>query len=222
MHPIDLVRLINADELLRLVSLDTDVIQQAIDMAATLAKSYLLKRYDTEATFPEIKVWTASTSYEVGDLVVFHPAAWNPEAEYEADDQVSYFNLNFQATRATTNEAPGAGFKSVWRGLSPSVLECIEDHTSGSEYDGSKWKRETKRNPVLLSVVCDIVIYELMARAMPDTMPEVRGVRYKEALAMLSRIATGKQSIDLTPNESNTGGNRRLAIKSTGSHQSWD
>lgn len=222
LHPVDLVRLINPDELLRLVELDTSVVQQVVDMAVQLAESYLVKRYDIGLAFPELAPWTASTIYEVGALVVVLPANWSVSTAYAIGAQVTYNGLVYQALRATTGDAPGAGFKGAWRGIAWPVMQCATAHTSGSAYDSTKWIMQVRRNAVLLHLVTDIVIYELMARVMPDGMPEIRKDRYEAALAMLSRIATGKQSIELPPAEANTLGSRRIVAGNIQPKVSWE
>lgn len=222
LHPVDLVRLINPDELLRLVELDTSVVQQVVNMAVQLAESYLLKRYDVGLTFPELAQWETSTSYVVGDLVVVLPANWSANSTYAVGAQVTYNGLVYQALRASTGDAPGAGFKGAWRGITWPVMQCVAAHTSGSAYDSTKWVTEVKRNAVLLHQVTDIVIYELMARVMPDAVPELRKERYTAALSMLSRIATGKQSIELPPAEANIQGSRRIVASNIQPKVNWE
>ncbi len=222
LHPIDLVRLINADELLRLVELDTESMRVTIDMAVELVISYLLKRYDESLAFPQIKVWQVDQDYTEGDLVVSLPPAFDLEAEYGVGDQVTYNSLVFKATQATTGDAPGQGFKSIWSGVAWRIMRCTADHTSEGTIDGTKFEAVDPRNQVLVSATADIVVYELMARAMPDAMPDVRKDRYKAAISMLSRVATGKQSIDLPPAPTNTLGSRRLVVAASGSRPQWD
>lgn len=63
----------------------------------------------------------------------------------------------------------------------------------------------TDRNPLILMVTIDILLYHLHSRLNPRQIPEIRQKRYDEAKRMLEDIMKGLIEIDLPPrlNEEN-------------------
>jgi len=86
-----------------------------------------------------------------------------------------------------------------------NILDNIEKYAI-SEIDGyisGKYntdvmfaKRNDKRNPYLISLVIDIMLFQLYARTTSDNIPEIKTSKYAKAIEYLENVAKGK----ITPN----------------------
>lgn len=223
-RPSDIAKLMQPEEMLRLVDLDAQTLTDGLDTAIVVAKSYLNLRYDLEIAMPKITSWNETKTYTKGDLVTELPNEWDAGANYVAFDLVHYKGFVFEAIAANTNEAPASRFRGTWHAVLKPVYSLVADSSTNeqpSTYD-QVWKANEGRNPLLITLLADLAIYDLMSRAMPDAVPELRTDRKKAALEMLSRIAAGKQSIDLPLLTTNKEAARRTIVRSTGTRYNWD
>lgn len=54
------------------------------------------------------------------------------------------------------------------------------------------------RNPLLVMYLMDMALYHLHTRITPRNIPEVRGIRYENAINWLNKVASGKLTPQLT------------------------
>lgn len=97
------------------------------------------------------------------------------------------------------------------------VIEHISSYLQ-NRYDAAAAfaKADLERNPVVVMYAVDMLLYHVHSRLTPNQIPEIRQLRYENALEWLKSIAKGQLSADLpekTEQRQNEGNNVFLATE---------
>ncbi len=97
------------------------------------------------------------------------------------------------------------------------VIEHISSYLQ-TRYDAAAVFAKTAqdRNPVIVMYAVDMLLYHIHSRLTPNQIPEIREVRYENAVEWLNSIAKGKLSANLpekTEQRANEGNNIFLATE---------
>ena len=65
-------------------------------------------------------------------------------------------------------------------------------------------KTGANRNPVLIRIVCDLILFDLVGRNNSGNVPEYRTIRYDNAMSDLKKIQSGHIQLDIAINEFDT------------------
>ncbi len=105
--------------------------------------------------------------------------------------------------------------------IDESEARAIDEMTAyiNSRYDILKvFDTEQPRNNLVVMYLCDILLYHLHARIMPDNIPELRVKRYDTAIQWLDKVADGFITPMLPKNEDPT----KTQIRSGNSSEKQD
>lgn len=181
-------------DILGIITDDTERIRTQAELAAIeQVKTVVSARHDVACIFPRILPYISTVSY----------------AE---EDQVASNGVLYEALQVAVGQAPpvqysdgidyAAGTKVMANGL---TYTCILD-TTGTQHptDATYWTLDaapywtlsTRRNPYLVMVLVDIVLYHVHSRISPNNIPKLRLDRYQEAMDWLHEVAMGRSSLD--------------------------
>ena len=79
-------------------------------------------------------------------------------------------------------------------------------------------KQGQQRDMFLVMIVIDLALYHLWSKRSPRNTPEVRKVRYQDALEWLQDVSTGKTPVSLPPLQAPENDNTPLEISITSRH----
>jgi hypothetical protein len=124
------------------------------------------------------KIWSAGVQYYfVGMLPTNPPAtAWSSVTAYTKGTLVNYQGVNYTASDASTNVIPGTDY-TKWISVT--------------------WIKGDNRNQMLLSMMLDMVIYELCKRISPNNVPIAREQKWTQALENLKAFARGSLTAEI-------------------------
>lgn len=210
----DYRRIIESRELLTLIDNDPELLKDAERMAVEQLNMFLRVRYDLTDYFKKIYVWDSGTEFKAGDLMEVQATEYDQDSTYTKGDSVSTLVFVYRANRDVLE---GQGPKEAplyWDeiGQPNIVYEAIADNTGQPITNTEAWRKWDSRNPFLVTIFTDLVVYHLMSRS--GQIPDIRVKRYDDAITTIKAIASGKVDIGLpllaeTPRETN-----RIAMRS--------
>lgn len=78
-----------------------------------------------------------------------------------------------------------------------AVIAEVEAFLSNRYDMGQVWNDTQERNRLLVMLMVDMSLYHLHSRLNPGAVPEIRQLRYEQALDILKKIASGQLSLSL-------------------------
>ena len=180
-------------DILGIIIDDTERIRTQAEVAAIeQVKTVLAQRHDVACLFPQIKPYVVT-------------------ATYETEDQVESGGYLYEALQQTVGNQPpvpyqdgeiySTGTQVISGGL---TYNCIQD-TTGTQHptdvaywspvSPANWTLSIKRNPYLVLILVDIVLYHIHSRISPNNIPKLRIDRYTEAMEWLHEVAMGRASL---------------------------
>lgn len=180
-------------DILCIITDDTDGLRTQSERAAIAqVKTILAYRHDIECIFPTILPHYSSVQYSAGDNVLFEgvlyvalndtigvepPTCWLDSDSYDTGE----FVILNQTTYQVIQDSPAGTHPS-----DPVYFSVVSD---------PDWALSTSRNPYLIMILVDIVLYHLHARISPNNIPKIRLDRYDEAMTWLKQVSKGEASL---------------------------
>jgi phage gp36-like protein len=134
-------------------------------------------------------------SYVVDDQLLFYVTLpnneWNYKTKYSAGSIVWYKDSVYTAVVENENVAPDSSLATWGAGTPYSVLAGTKPT------DVSKWTKGDNRNQQIVLYMVDVTLYHLHSRINPRNIPQLRGLRYEEAIKWLKMVASGDITADL-------------------------
>lgn len=202
--PTDYISLIRQDSLDELVDQNPDVLEASERVAIEEASSYIRHRFNEAKVFASVKSYSVTSSYIAGDVIqiVAEQYARKP---YAVGDICENAGLAYQCVTAIIT--PEAFTSNKWQELGKNnvFFTAIVDSTGVDILDPLKFKKQDGRNPKMVQIVLDILLYHLHSGISPRNIPELRAVRYdgngnkkdgESAISYLEKIQKGT----ITPN----------------------
>lgn len=99
------------------------------------------------------------------------------------------------------------------------AIDQVKNYLSG-KYDVAEIFSQTEedRNSHIVMIVLDCTLYHLYTSTIPKRMPEIRSLRYQDAIDWLKMVARGQATADL-PAKKDEDGNELDGIKFTSKHR---
>jgi hypothetical protein len=126
-----------------------------------------------------------SASYDV-DKIFIDYEDYDEGVEYIEGDAVWYYN-----------DASTSGEEDY-------MYVCKVDSIGNLPTDTDFWEKRDVRNYHMTRLVVDIVIFDLYSRISPKDVPELRGIRYDEAIKQLKNYMKGTNASQLPTLSSTT------------------
>jgi phage gp36-like protein len=197
-------------DLLRVLTEGIDSNRTDAEEAATdEMQGYLRGRFNLPACFPDVHIYSATEQYQAGDIVLVPGTAGAPGAPGSAGTMPTPA-LIYVANRET---APGEEPTPATAGKVPPPAA-----PGAEQLPVPAWRVSDPRAKLLKMYLIDMTLYHLHSRQNPQTVPEVRQLRYDTALQWCKDCRTGKVSpgLPLLADTSEDGTPNRESIRPRG------
>lgn len=157
-------------------------------------RTYLAtSRYDVDKILFDVPDWSDAVAYLSGSVVYWEPPAFDDASSYASSDTVTFASRTYMANQATTAGQSPETNPDMWddQGFSINIWVSHQDLLAGSK-PANNWKLTDPRHQLLVRHAIDMVVYHLLARTNPRTVPDVRFDRYSRAVEFLKNLASGK------------------------------
>lgn len=202
--PSDYKTFIREDALDELVDQNPESLENAEKIAIEEAAGYIRHRYDEAKVFASVKPFLASSNYIAGDSIYIFADQYVRKA-YALNDTCEQEGICYINTTAITVPEPFTPSKWTKIAKNGAVFTAIADASGIDISDEAKFKKTDSRNPKMVQVVVDILLYHLHSAISPRNIPTSRAVRYdgqgnvkdgESAISYLLKVQKGT----ITPN----------------------
>ena len=192
--------LINFDDLDAITNTDEQIIEDAINSTQNEIESYIRDRFDVSQMFFDVRKYADNIPFETGAITVLFADDFDTNQSYIVGDLVRYKvdNKVFRCIQDTTNEFPTDTAFFVEIGVYNTTYQATQPGTGNNPNDALFWKIIPNRDPLLIRMFVDLVLYEIHSRIAPRNIPEFRIVRRDDVIKYLKMIADPRHNI--TPN----------------------
>lgn len=181
-----------------ITSANDNTLNDAIDTAEIMFKSYISDRYDVGAIFFPVLPYTYENTFQIGNNVVL-----------TADDFV--FGKAYVVGNLVNDPATGLVYRSIlngtnqplnnatyWTpyGANKSVYECIATATNKRPNETAFFTLKASRNALVIRLMVDLVIYDLHSRLSPRNIPEHRIQRRDDVIKYLKDVANPRSNVN--------------------------
>lgn len=214
----DYKQLIQDAVLTQIIGGDALVLSAGEQVAQAEIVSYLAERYELADEFKPVTAFDSAGQYNAGDRVTngsgelyfaSYPAPlFVMDGQYSAGDQVFWKNKIYTCQVGTQGISRAEVLQYARIQNVPARNILPDDAGMGGQYwgagvvysvpvgsdltDGSRWTKGDSRNPQVVQLYTDMVIYHLVSRISPQNVPKVREDRYNNAVHWLKAAAEGK------------------------------
>jgi hypothetical protein len=181
-----------------ITSANDNTLNDAIDTAEIMFKSYISDRYDVDAIFFPVLPYTYENTFQIGNNIVLI-----------ADDFV--YGKAYVVGNLVNDPATGLVYRSILNGTSQplsnatywtlygankSVYECIATATNKRPNETAFFTLKTSRNALVIRLMVDLVIYDLHSRLSPRNIPEHRIQRRDDVIKYLKDVANPRSNVN--------------------------
>jgi hypothetical protein len=151
---------------------DSIVVDQQMALQSVNYSDFTTGNVLPDDTVNGSSMWGTGIAYSFATLAPTNPAAtaWSNVTAYTAGTLVSYNSINYVATAASTNIIPGTDF---------------------TKWAPASWTLGDNRNQMFVSMMLDMVVYNLCKRIAPNNVPEARHNCWINAMKNLKAMAEG-------------------------------
>ena len=176
----DFDTLIDEDNLDELINERPRILEDAIPESIEEAACHIRHRYDEDQVFAVVTTFVLGTVYVVGDRIIWSPAAYVPANTYNTDDVVSHDTGTVDSIyKAKEDTITGVFDPTKWDlivGNNTHYSVIVVNVGTELPSDVTKFTKGDTRNPKLVHVVVDILIYNIHSRVTPRNVPEERTI----------------------------------------------
>lgn len=216
----DYDKLIKKDNLSQITENIAAVLTDAEDAALAEVKSYLEHRYDIASIFKATDAYAAGARYFPGDRATITTGTgdaavtdiyyiigniYNYRKNYDKDTEVIFRNVRYKALLDVPKQTSPLN-TTYWKYVAAvTAVTAISPTDTGQ----TKWQKGDNRNAQIVLYIVDIILYHIHSRINPRQVPELRGIRYTEAVKWLDKVSKGSVTADLPVIEPKQGGSIR-------------
>jgi hypothetical protein len=193
----DCKSLINAADLAVIIASDDLIFNQAIKASTIQAKSYLNSRFDVEEMFIDVLEYSFTETYAIGSKVFLFAAKFITTKVYAVGDYVEYNGIVYKCILIPTAfQLPTNATYFTAYGTNETLYDCILSATGRRPNETTYFTAIADRNPLLVRLMVDLVLYELHSRINPNNIPEFRIVRYDKAVRFLMDSVDTRKNVN--------------------------
>lgn len=170
-----------------IIQSDATVLRRAELSAIDEVKSYLEARYQVDQIFLDLKKFSRVSTFAVDDYVVVVPKKYDPAVENLAGEIVQYRESYYLAKVTTTGQIAD---KTKYTLVDYVPVYKVVQEASGKvpEVDEGYFTQADPRNPMVVQVTMDIILYRLAKRIAPDQVPTTYQEGRDEAIDWLNKV----------------------------------
>lgn len=193
----DFDQLINSDDLNAITGTDEQVLDDAIASTQIEMESYIRDRYDVDLMFFDVRQYADDIPFNLDSIAVLVGEDFKPSESYQVGEIIHYrIDGNvYRCIQQTTNEPPTdqAFFEII--GQQNKTYKSIFSGTGNNPNDPSFFEIIDNRDPLLVRMFVDMVLYEVHSRINPRNIPEFRIARRDDVINYLKMIADPRNNI---------------------------
>lgn len=187
--------------------------------------AFIGSRYDTDKVFAPIVDYNNLSSFSYETRIKYIEPAYVGGTVYGVGDRVSYTDGNIYECIQITTGSEDPTNSAFWQLEVPNgeLYHVINEDgtTAGSKPNEATddYKKGDTRNPLIVRILVDMILYHINARINPRNISQIRIDRYDEAKEILRGVNSGKMTNislpervndDDTPKSIVTGSNIKL------------
>lgn len=194
----DYDQLITNDDLNVIIGNNEHILDEAMKSTQREIESYLRDRYDVALMFPDLIKWTETKTLNVDDVIILVADNWQT-GEFTAGQVVAYnngTNLVYRCILDTTSAQIPTN-ATYWEpiGIMDQLYSCIQIATNQKPNDSAYFEPREQRDPHLVRMFIDLMLYELHSRIKPRNIPEFRIQRHDDVIMYLKNVADPRKNI---------------------------
>ena len=197
----DYDQIISQADLNTIIDNDSHILDEAMDATQREMESYLRDRFDVSQMFFDVFEYEVGKTYAVGNVVHLDADPWKNGGLYDVGELVSFGLENNDVHRCiqdTTNahEQPGVDL-AYWRliGDRDAIYTTTATADDKDPNDTSFFTKKDARDPHLIRMFVDLMIYELHSRINPRNIPTFRIERHDDVIQYLRDVANPRKNI---------------------------
>ena len=193
----DCKSLINAADLAVIIASDDLIFNQAIKASTIQARSYLNSKFDVDAMFIDVLEYLFASTYAIGDKIYLFAAKFITTKVYAVGDLVEYDGIVYRCILIPPAfQLPTSATYFTAYGANEQLYNCIATATGQRPNETAYFTAIADRNPLLVRLMVDLVLYELHSRINSNNIPEFRIVRYDKAVRFLMDSVDPRKNVN--------------------------
>lgn len=194
----DFLTSIETQDLDVITATNDNVLNDAIDTAEIMFKSYISDRYDVDAIFFPVLAYSYEKTFQIGNNVVLRADDFVLGTPYVVGNMVNdpATGIVYRAILNGTNQVLTNATYWTPYGANKSVYECIATATNKRPNETAFFTLKTSRNALVIRLMVDLVIYDLHSRLSPRNIPEHRVARRDDVIKYLKDIANPRSNVN--------------------------
>ena len=196
----DYDQLIKSDELDIIIDGNDHILDEAMRSTQSEIESYLRDRYDVALMFFNVVLYKITDQFNVGTIIALIADDWKKNSAHLVGDLVAFVtdddDLIFRCILDTTsNQEPTDA--TYWRqiGVNDTLYTVTVDALDKDPNDAGFYDPKDSRDPHLVRMFIDLLLYEVHTRIKPRNIPEFRIQRHDDVIAYLKSVADPRKNI---------------------------
>lgn len=177
---------------------DDNVLNDAIETSTIMLKSYISDRYDVSIMFPDVLLYDLVNTFQIGNNVVLLASDFVSGHAYVVGDLVkdpATQNVYRSILNGTSQPLSNATYWTLY-GVNKQIYTCTAIATGQRPNNASYFSEGDARNPLLIRLLVDLVLYDIHSILSPRNIPEHRIQRRDDAVKYLKDVANPRSNIN--------------------------
>ncbi|CAB4128293.1 hypothetical protein UFOVP105_30 [uncultured Caudovirales phage] len=194
----DFLTSIETQDLDVITSTNDNILNDAIDTAEIMFKSYISDRYDVNFIFYNVLAYSYENTFQIGNKIVLYAEEFIFGKTYLVGNLVNdpaTGNVYRSILNGTSQPLTNATYWTLY-GVNKSIYECIAIATNKRPNETAFFILKTSRNALVIRLMVDLVIYDLHSRLSPRNIPEHRIARRDDVIKYLKDIANPRSNVN--------------------------
>jgi len=181
-----------------LTSANDNVLNDAIETSKLMLESYIRDRFDVSTLFPDVLIFDINKNYITGNKVVLTAEDWLFASSYVVGDLVndSASGLVYKCILDASGIVPTNATYFELAGVNNSIYDVILGGTGNLPSNTTYFSVGESRNPLLIRLMVDLVLYDIHSRLSPRNIPEHRIQRHDDVIKYLKAIADPRSNVN--------------------------
>lgn len=192
--------LITETDLNVIIDNDEHILTECMESTQREMESYLRDRFDVSQMFFDVFEYEILTQYEIDNVVHLYAEPWKNGTKYVVGQLVSFGVENCDVYRCIldiTNAHEQPTDPSHWRliGLNDQLYSATATANDKDPNDTSFFVQRDARDPHLVRMFVDLMLYELHSRINPRNIPTFRIERHDDVIQYLRDVSNPRKNI---------------------------
>jgi hypothetical protein len=196
----DYHQLITLDDLNTIIDNDDHILDESMLSTQREMESYLRGRFAVDKMFLDVTEYQIATEYLVGTIVVLTAESWKNQ-QYTIGQLVSFDVGGVKSVYrciqdTTTKQIPTDSV--YWRkiGQTDQLYTVLQTASNVDPKNVDFYEPRDARDPHLIRMFIDLLLYEIHSRISPRNIPEFRIQRHDDVISYLKNVSDPRKNIN--------------------------